>query len=208
MTTVFFAVEDVISSIVADRLLRKAFGASCVSKRLLIRQQGGNGQLRTNIPKYKNLCTKNPVAVITDLDNSKCAVSLVRGWFGAAGVPKGLSFRVAVREIEAWLMADREGIAEFLGVSESVIPARTDDVQNPKQTLVAISRKARRELRSEIVPSDGSNAIRGLGYNDVFSAFARETWDAERASGHSESLRRAIAGFQKLRDHWAGRRVR
>ncbi len=205
MTKVFFAVEDVLSSVVADRLLRRAFGPSCILTRLTGNRQGGNGQLRANLPKYKNLCAKSPVAIITDLDNSSCAVALVSGWFGAAGVPKGLSFRVAVREIEAWLMADREGISEFLGVAGNSVPLRTDDVVNPKQTLVSISRKARRELRSEIVPSRGSSAVQGFGYNDVFSAFARERWDADRASSHSESLRRAIHGFERLRDHWAGR---
>jgi len=31
-------------------------------------------------------------------------------------------FRVAVREVEAWLLAHREGIARFLGISEHLVP--------------------------------------------------------------------------------------
>ena len=49
---------------------------------------------------------------ITDLDTRPCAGGLIRDWFHipakqSIALPKGLVFRVAIREVESWIMADR-----------------------------------------------------------------------------------------------------
>jgi hypothetical protein len=41
------------------------------------------------------------------------------------------SYRIAVREVEAWLMADRVAFADALGVRVSVIPTQPERSQTP-----------------------------------------------------------------------------
>ena len=59
--------------------------------------------------------------VLVDLDlKPDCAPELV-----AEALPEpadGMCFRVAVREVEAWLLADRAGFAKWAGVRASLIP--------------------------------------------------------------------------------------
>ena len=71
--------------------------------------------------------------VFTDLDDKPCATFLIEDWFEGpiADYPKrraaNLLFRIAVHEVESWIMADRESFAKFLGISVHKIPLQTDD---------------------------------------------------------------------------------
>ncbi len=55
-----------------------------------------------------------------------------------------MCFRVAVREVEAWLLADREQIARFLSIARSRVPQSPETLDNPKQRLVELARHSRR----------------------------------------------------------------
>jgi hypothetical protein len=200
VSTVFLAVEDDLSEAVAEKLLGRVFGAACVPQRLGKGRARGSGQIRINLWKYADLARTQPVAVITDLDDHKCPIALINDWFGLRKIPAGMAFRIAVRETEAWLMADRAGLSMFLGVPERLIPDNVEAISRPKERLIGIAGRARRELRNEIVPARGSLARQGLGYNDVLSRFVRESWNADAAKSGSESLRRAISGFERLRN--------
>ncbi len=175
--------------------------------RLLKARPGGSGQLKINVPKYLELSSRCPVTVFTDLDNWSCPVALLQDWFGARAIPEGMAFRIAVREVESWLMADREGISEFLGVASNRIPNDVDSVVAPKQILISIARKAPKEIRAEIVPSARSAAVQGIGYNDVLSKFVRERWSSSNAASGSASLRRALVRLDRVRDFWRQRGV-
>jgi hypothetical protein len=48
--------------------------------------------------------------------------------------------RFAVNELESWLLADREGLANFLGIAVSRMPICPEREEFPKKTLVNISR--------------------------------------------------------------------
>ena len=101
-------------------------------------------------------------------------------------------FRIAIKEVESWLLADREGFAEFTGVSIVNIPQNPDLENDPKQTLINIARRSRkREIREDIVPIN-DNAQIGPNYNDCLMKYVLKYWDISRASSQSESLRRAI----------------
>lgn len=202
MNTVFLAVEDDLSAAVAHTLLRRICGATCMPTRLGKNRAGGSGQIEKYIKKYIDLARKEPVAVITDLDVHSCPVALIDKWFCSQKIPAGMAFRIAVREIEAWLMADRPGLSAFLDVSESLIPDNVEAIPAPKEKLISIARRAKREIRLEIVPPSGSRARQGLGYNSALSKFVTDSWNADNAKARSESLRRAITGFEKLRHAW------
>lgn len=202
MNTVFLAVEDDLSEAVVHKLLRGVCGASCVPQRLGRGRAGGNSQIRKNLLQYVDLASKQPVVVITDLDDCNCPIALISDWFGSRKVPAGMAFRIAVRETESWLMADRSGFSAFLEVPEHVIPDNVEAIAHPKEYLIRIANGAKRDLRSEILPARGSLARQGLGYNDALSRFVRESWNAETAKTGSESLRRAISGLERLRHVW------
>jgi hypothetical protein len=51
------------------------------------------------------MAERRPVFLITDLDNIQCANVLVENWRNNLHVNPGLKFRVAVREIESWILA-------------------------------------------------------------------------------------------------------
>ena len=41
-------------------------------------------------------------------------------------------FRIAVREVESWIIADKEGIAEFLNVAVANFTDLPDNISDPK----------------------------------------------------------------------------
>ena len=72
---------------------------------------------KKKIPALINMAKNGlPSLVITDLDRTLCAPSLVRQCAGITAdkplsLPDDFFFRVAVRAIEAWIMADRKELA-------------------------------------------------------------------------------------------------
>jgi hypothetical protein len=118
---------------------------------------------------------------------------LIANWL-PGGKDVRLLFRVAVRETESWLLADRYAFAELLGISVANVPDRPDDLNNPKATLLDLVRKSkRRDLKKDILPAPGVSFPVGLGYNDQLSRFVRERWDSRKAAQSSPSLARAVA---------------
>ena len=136
-----------------------------------------------------------PVLVLTDLDRPQsCPPQLVRDWIGAMNPSPDLLVRVAVLEIEAWIMADRTGFAEWLGLASNIITRQPEDVLDPKRELAALALRSRtRSLRSGLVREsrDGSFAP-GPDYNAQVGRFASDLWNPEAARLNSPSLDRAI----------------
>ena len=162
---------------VLERLVAEA-GAS------LDEVYGGKGKaaLRASIRGYNNDARFRPWVVLVDLDDDfDCAPLLVSTW-----LPKPsrlMRLRVAVRELEAWLLADRERIASFLGVRVSRIPLKPDEVADPKRLLVSLAQGSRRKrIREDMVPRPGSGRSVGLLYNSRLYEFIAKFWRADRAS--------------------------
>ena len=83
--------------------------------------------------------------VLTDLDSPRdCPPGLVYSWIKGPLNPRFL-FRVAVMEVESWVMADRAGFAAFLSIPLHRIPSPTDDILNPKEFLVSLARKSQKK---------------------------------------------------------------
>lgn len=130
--------------------------------------------------------------VLVDLDRKPdCAPELV-----AEMLPNpadGMCFRIAVREVEAWLLADRAGFAKWAGVRASLIPDDTEAIARPKERLVDIVRQSRhRERREAIVPREGSRGTEGPAYTSALAEFVATDWNAEAAASVAPSLARAI----------------
>ena len=136
------------------------------------------------------------------MDQHRCAPELIDEWLDHS-CHANLLFRVAVREVEAWMLADRGGMAQFLGISDLLVPAEPDLVPDPKQTLINLARRSRRgALKSAIVPRQGSTAVQGPDYNGCLGDFVRNQWDSNAARGRSQSLNRAWQRFMSFEPIW------
>lgn len=189
------ATEDELSEAVAVRLVSAAFGDGKVGNRL---GRKGNGYLIKRLPSFRQMARREPVLILTDLDDTNCASELVEQWCAGQAFPQNLLVRVAVRETESWLLADRVGMASLLGISPQKIPLDPESIVDPKQFLLNLARNARREVRSELIVAKGAIASQGLGYNRVLSSFVSTDWQLDNAVAGSASLYKALARVREL----------
>lgn len=163
--------------------------------------KNGKPHLKERIAGYNHAARHAPWLVLVDLDqDADCAPPLVADWLPAPA-PR-LCFRVAVRAVEAWLMADTDAIADFLGVARKHIPGDPDAVLAPKQALVNLARASRRKaIREDIVPREGSGRAVGPAYTSRLIEYTASAWRPADAAHRSESLRRAFACLRNLSSH-------
>jgi hypothetical protein len=108
-------------------------------------------------------------------------------------------FRVAVREVEAWLLADRPGIANLIGAHVNQVPARPEQLDDPKQHLLQLAKRyARGHLKNDLIRMDGTNIKQGVGYNNVLSEFVLDKWSLDTARQNANSLERTICRMEEL----------
>jgi hypothetical protein len=94
-----------------------------------------------------------------------------------------MAFRVAVHEVEAWLLADRANLARFLSVSRDILPRTVDEIRDPKATLVQIARRSRsRTIREGVPPRASSGRAIGPLYVTELSRFVQNRWDIDAAA--------------------------
>ncbi|HBI16023.1 MAG TPA: hypothetical protein DDY20_11005 [Desulfobulbaceae bacterium] len=197
MIPIYIATEDFLSEVVADRLVADVNQGLYVAVRL---GRQGNSYLRKRLPEMVGIARGIPVVLFTDLDRIDCAPALIATWARGYSVPDTLLFRVVVREMEAWLLADRRGFADFFKVPLGKIPHDSEGIDDPKQLLLNLVRRySNREIKAAILPERGSKAKIGLGYNQMLSRYVREKWSIERAMTTSDSLARAHRRLAELR---------
>src|SRR5258708_5107419 len=82
-------------------------------------------------------------------------------------------FRIAVRTIESWLLADRTRCASFLHVSADLVPHDPERLANPKLAMVNLARRSGdRHIVADMAPRDGSGASVGPAYASRLQEFA------------------------------------
>ena len=193
---VLLGVEDLLSEAVGKAVLTSVRMSSTLTIGLK-----GNTYLRKKASGLNKTAKAFPVLLLTDLDiPSSCPPELIRKWLGEP-MEEGLIFRVAVMEVESWIMADREAFARFLGVSRDRVPREPDQVRNPKEKILLLAKSSRkRHVRDDILPARGSTAKVGPGYNTRLGEFARTEWDPRRAASASPSLNRSLSAIKHFRD--------
>jgi len=186
-------VEDVLSLVLMEKVLMHTGRGFNVLRPLVER---GVGNIQKSVRKYLSASRALPHVVLTDLDQATCAPLLRQQW-GVAVLPESMMFRVAVRESEAWVLADRSGFAAFAGIPPSKIPFAPEALPDPKQELINLVRRSRnKRLVAELVPAQGSAVSIGPLYNERLSQFVRERWDVRAALTNSPSLERTVARLQ------------
>jgi hypothetical protein len=196
MVVISAAVEGIVDEALVKRLILAVGGIPGE-----VFGKNGKLPLRARINAYNNAARYRPWIVLIDLNHeANCAPDLCRAWLPIRS--PNLCFRVAVREVEAWLLADREHIAKFLSVSQSRVPINPESEDNPKQVMVHLAAHSRRRnIREDMVPRPGSGREVGPAYPSRLIEFINASqygWRPSVASAHSQSLRRCIACLKRL----------
>ncbi|NKK76677.1 DUF4276 family protein [Rhizobium leguminosarum] len=197
MTFLYLATEDALSEAVGKKMIEAEIGNIAVQPL----RRNGSGYLKSKMRDFAEISARNVVFLLTDLDNVNCAPQMKKDWFQAIVQPDKFLFRIAVRETESWLMADRAHFSDFLGVTQNLLPRDPETLADPKAALVNIARRSKREIRSDLVPGRGVRAKQGIGYNEVLCDFVEKIWDCRRASHNSDSLRRACQRLAEIAHH-------
>jgi len=190
------AVEGILDEVVLRRLIEGlgAFPGSVYGK-------NGKSFLLEKLNAYNQAARFVPWVILIDLDHdADCAPPFLQSCL--PNPAPYMSFRVAVREIEAWLLADRESLARFLSVGVSRIPHDPENLDSPKSTMVEIARHSRRrDVRENMVPRPGSGRKIGPAYTSLLIEFARDPengWRPNVAAKSSDSLNRCIHRLEQL----------
>ena len=165
---VYLVVEDELSEAVLRRIIRD-FRKDWVIGPVYGRQ--GNNYLFKHVQAFNKAAQGIPHVLLTDLDDVDCPPTLVNRLFHPNEI-RYLIFCIATREVESWIMADREGFARYLGIGRSLIPSDIETINMPRETLIGLAKRSRnRSIRDDIVPKVGSTAKKGRGYNSALSSF-------------------------------------
>ncbi len=187
------AVEGIVDEAVVHRLILHAGGTPGVFYRLK-----GKSLLRKRVQGYNKAAYRSPWFVLVDLDHDyECPPPLREAWLPA--IAPHLCFRVAVRTVEAWLLAGGESLARFLGVAKSLVPRDPEALEDPKRTIVDLARRSNSPgIRKDMVPRKGSGRSAGPAYTSRMGQFVQDFWEIPRAARRSQSLRRAITCLERL----------
>lgn len=197
MIPIHIAVEGLLDAVVAERIARDN-GFDPLPPNI----KGGKGNLDKLLLAFNNAAKGSPWFVLRDLDRDfDCP-----GGLRARLIPspqKWMCFRIPVRAVESWLLADRERFALFAKLRLTDIPDTPDNLLNPKSTLLKlITRSPSRTLRNALLPREGSGGREGPLYSSALSEFVRQQWRPEQAAKNSQSLRRCMLQLKGLSSLW------
>jgi hypothetical protein len=191
------AVEGNLDQAVLQRLVEDA-GATLGA----VHGRRGKRYIKQKIHGFNSAARFSPWIVLVDLDeDANCAPELRGSW-----LPEPVDmmlFRVAVREIEAWLFGDPERLAEFLHIARSKIPSRAETIMDAKRAMVDLGRTSRSgEIREDLVPRSGSGRTVGVAYSSRLAEFVLRAggWRPEVAASTCDSLDRLMRRLTALVD--------
>lgn len=188
--------EDELCMAVLKKLINQFNPTLCIHYEFVTR---GYGNIKNNISRYVQASNNISHIILTDLDQYPCPLSLIHDWNIPNTKRENFIFRIAVKEVEAWLLADRVGFANFLKVNPQVIPPYPEEIVDPKQHLLKIASRSRVSgLARDLLPTKNSTAIIGPLYNERLTKFISDTWNAATAAENSNSLLRAIKHIQEI----------
>ena len=194
---IYLAVEDELSEWVARRAIA-VHGARFAVGPVFGRH--GFGYLKKQTPAFNNAAKACPFLLLTDLDQYSCPPELIADWLS---VPRHERFllRVAVREVESWLLGDAAGLGRFLGSRSPLSVIAPEGLPDPKHVLLAAAmRSPSRSMREALVWRDDRSGrlCQGPDYNGALAPFVRARWDVDVARGSCPSLDRLLLALARL----------
>lgn len=191
-STVYLAAEDTTGLAIGRKLVAHA-------KPLTVYREyngRGFGKLKKKVASYCEMGRQGfPVLMFTDLDDARCAPSLIEQWIGEKPTPNFL-FRVCIREVESWLMGHQTAIATLLSISPSRIPRDPELLHDPKAALIHLAQQSPARIKRAVTPI--GTATIGPGYNELMEEFIRTSWDPDIAQENCPSLSKARLRIAEL----------
>jgi hypothetical protein len=194
MAVINLLVEGEVDEAVARRIINECGyeSGSCYGKK-------GFPYIKEKIQAFNKSAVVLCYLTLVDFMDTefKCPPEVVEKWLPHRN--NLMIFRVVVREIESWIMADRENLAKFLQVNIEQIPLKPENEYDPKQKLINIARKSRsKAIRDSLVPKQNSTAQVGRLYNFEMKRFIRDYWSLENARANSSSLDKCIKRISEI----------
>jgi hypothetical protein len=194
---IHLAVEDELS----EWIVRKALDSRSASYAIrTVQARGGFGGLKKQVPAYNHAAAYVSYLVLTDLDRYPCPPALIADWLCCPKNPK-LLLRVAVREVEAWLLGDLSGLSAYLGLRGCRDIPNPELLLDPKLQLLKLAAASpRRKLRDALVVQDrrSGNLYQGPDYNGALAPFVSESWNFNAARQKCQSLDRFFVALATL----------
>lgn len=173
------------------------------------------GQIKHKISELNRLSSSKPVILLTDLDVTLCPPMLKTSLLANQEQNDDFILNIAVDEAEAWLMADREGFAEYFGIPISEIPNAVPQKMGGRKPLtemefpcksswmfshILISKSSKDELKRQIEAQ--GTATKGKEYNPAVVPFIKNAWSIDSAMPNSDSLTRMVKRLQALEERY------
>jgi len=197
------AVEDALSETVLRRVLAgRVLADRPVQYEIgVVYNKGGSDCLRKKAGAFNNMAKAGPFLLLTDLDQHSCPTELVTTWLSGKHKHDFFLFRVAVREVESWLLGDMVRLKSFLHLKNTSAMPAPEALPDPKNELLKLAlRSPVRRVREALVRHDKSSGrlFQGPDYNGELAHFVAKQWDISTARRACPSLERLFAALQRL----------
>jgi hypothetical protein len=194
------ATEDELSETILRVIIDRSGRSFNIAPHCL--RHSGKDYLMRIVKGLNKSANSTPYLLLTDLDSAECPPVLLQDWLPVPRHPN-LLFRVAVHQVESWVLAHRQAFAECFSIPIGKIPIDVDTIPNSKKFLIDLVRKSTiKQIRDDIVPKQGSTAKIGPNYNGRLCRFLINNWDVREAKRSSESLRRLIDKIHSFSPVW------
>ena len=190
---VSLVVEGATDAVVAKRLLEEV-GLQAGPEYVC----GGKATLDQRLAGFNNAARFSCWLVLRDLDRDAACAPELRQRLLPSPAPH-MRLHISVRAVEAWLLADADGVRDVLRVRGAMISSHPDELDDPKRHLLDLARRSRRRpIREAMLPAPGSTARVGRGYATTLIEFATSRWRPDVAAGRSASLARLLAFLRRV----------
>jgi hypothetical protein len=188
---------------VTKTIIQKLLFYSSKNVKIISDLPARGGKIKSLVEKFNNLSEFNPVILLTDLDTYDCAPTLLNNWFIKNPRKPNFIVRIAIDEAEAWLMADREGFADYFRVPIDKIPtSKAVSKFRPSPIEMNFPYKSSLYMMKEIIPFTSNSTFKtkliakdgiskGPEYNTSIIPFI-DAWNIQNASKNSSSLDRTV----------------
>jgi hypothetical protein len=148
----------------------------------------GKSGLDNRLRGFNNATRFAPWFVLRDFDaDAPCPGELQRTLLSSPS--RYMCFRLAVPQIESWIMADRERFASRFSIRPESLPASPDTLASAKRALLSLVRVSRNKVvRSDMLPREDSGAREGPAYSSRLIEFVKGDWRPKVAARSSPSL--------------------
>jgi hypothetical protein len=165
--------------------------------------RGGKNGMEPRLPQWAaGAALGHVVVVLRDLDDDAPCAAMLRARL-MPDMPPTMLLRIAVHAAEAWLVADRDRLAQWLDTDPALLQGDPEAALRPKDAVIAAAQASRSALiRAGVPPGDGGRR-QGPDYNPTLIGFVHGPWQPRLAARRSQSLHRAIAAIETLHGHLA-----